>query len=174
VPGNTHPNTRIPGILYKLYISPAPDHVRDALRVLLRAGSLRASLALKLGRGLVGVLRPDKLVAYFRTATDLQEAALELGGDLAGIPAHGVPFTGSFRDHGLLSWGVDPPTEGEWLADRQSWRQWVTERLGRSLVVASGSNAPPVAPWQFAVYRLGLDGVSLSALSLESPAGSRP
>lgn len=154
------------GGTHKMYISPMPDLVRETLRTTLQASTLKKAVAFKTGRGPAGNLRPDKIVAYFERPEHMNEAARELTVLLAGTPAHGVPFSAAITDDGLLSWGVDPPADGAWLSDRESWRQWVTRSLGRSLAVARRCDSPPVPPWWYAVARLTVDGVSLEALSL--------
>jgi hypothetical protein len=158
---------------YKLYVSPAPSHVQETLRITLRAATLGTATVLKTGRGPAGALRPDKMVVYFERHEHMKEAARELTGLLAGTPTHGVPFSATITDDGLLSWGVDPPARGEWLADRESWRQSVTRTLARSLAIAGRCTAQPIEPWQFAVARLSVDGTPLEALSLEDPLRAR-
>jgi hypothetical protein len=126
-------------------------------------------VALKVGRGLPGLLRPDKLVVYFAARAPLVRFAKRLARDLAGVPPHGTPFTASLMRNGLLSWGWDPPVgkrDGT-LFQPKSWRQRVTEILGRSLAVADGTarESDGVRPWQFAVHRLGLEGVDPSTFA---------
>ncbi len=139
---------------YKLYVSPSLDALGEALASV--AGSLAGAhgvRAFKVAERLDGLCRPDKLVIYFDRLEDLQAGASRLREDLAGAPAHGVPFTAAITSDGLLSWGADPP-----LLDgaRASWRQWVTERLAEYLEAASGSE---IEPWQFALRRLRLAGI---------------
>jgi hypothetical protein len=158
--------------LYKLYVSPSPDQVRPALRTVLTATPLRSAVALKLGRGLPGLLRPDKMVVYFLTQAELLDAGRFLETALAGITPHGVPFSGTMTRDGLLSYGVDPASDVEALSDRESWRQRVTRLLGDSLATSHRSKAQPVPPWMFAVLRLTLEGVQLPDLSLHEQAPS--
>lgn len=146
---------------YKLYLSPAMDALETAVATV--AGSLATSRgvsAFKVGATLQGVCRPDKLVVYFNRLDDLQEAAVGLREQLAGCPAHGVPFTAAVTLDGLLSWGADPPAapvaNG---AGHRSWRMWVTERLAEYLVVARDAGRSELEPWQFALERLRLGGI---------------
>jgi len=153
------------GATHKLYLSPTPASVPVALAAVLSLRDRAAPLEVKAGRRLEGLLRPDKLVAYFPTAEGRQEAAERLQADIGGLPAHGVPFTApAGTGDGLLSWGVDA-APGAGLAGierRESWRAWVTARLGAALV--SGlAGAPGVDPVRFALDRLRLDGVDTSA-----------
>ncbi|MFZ2114048.1 MAG: hypothetical protein WAU77_10000 [Solirubrobacteraceae bacterium] len=139
---------------YKLYVSPSLSALGDALASV--SGSLAGAhgvRAFKVAERLDGLCRPDKLVVYFDRLEDLQAGAFRLRDELAGTPAHGVPFTAAITSDGLLSWGADPP-----LLDgaRASWRQWVTERLAEYLEATSGSG---IESWQFALRRLRLAGI---------------
>src|SRR5439155_4976616 len=108
--------------VYKLYVSARPECARDALLVAAPEVFRSRALALKTGAGLHGVLRPDKMVAYFRSHDDLADAAMRLRQQLRGLTAHGVPFTTSIGTDGLLSWGIDPPSaSGDDPVKRQSW-----------------------------------------------------
>lgn len=148
---------------YKLYVSPRPERIRDAFEVLVR--TLTAIPAtFKMGNSVTGLLRPDKLVAYFATREQLDEAASMMQRELAGCDAQGIPFTASIGESGLLSWGVDPP-ENEvvlrWL-QRNSWRLWVVQRLGGALAIAkSARTASAVEPSRFAVARIQRLGVDV-------------
>lgn len=149
-------------ITWKLYVSPRPEHVREAFHALVRVLAEIPGSQMKIGMDAAGLLRPDKLVAYFATKKDLDTAANTLANELRGCPAHGVPFTANVDAHGLLSWGADPPDSERalsWL-ERESWRLWVAKSLASALAIAKRSSKPPVAPWQFAmkrVRRLGVD-----------------
>ncbi len=151
---------------FKLYLSPVCDHLREALRASLSVRGLREAAVMKLGRGLGGLLRPDKLVAYFSSKDALFGAAAELRAELARMQAQGVPFSQALDDQGLLSWAIDPPAPDLLLEERESWRQWTVRRLASSLATAARSDGSTVPVWQFAVGRLGLSGVSATALSL--------
>jgi hypothetical protein len=147
---------------YKLYVSPRPERIADAFEVLVRTLSF-VPATFKMGNSAAGLLRPDKLVAYFGTREELEEAASMLRRELAGCDPHGVPFTAAADAGGLLSWGVDPP-ESEckvaWML-RMSWRSWIAQRLGGALSIAkTAHSAPAVEPWRFAlarIQRLGVD-----------------
>lgn len=147
------------GACYKLYVSPALEALPDAFAAI--AQTLRGApglSAFKLGRGLGGVCRPDKLVVYFDRLDDLHRAAEGLRGRLAGRAAHGVPFTAAVANDGLLSWGADPPHE--LAAGRSgSWRMWVVERLAEYLARERDSDRDGLEPWQFALERLRLAGI---------------
>ncbi len=150
-------------VTYKLYVSPQPERIRDAFEILVRVLSAFPRVQFKIGDSAAGLLRPDKLVAYFSTREDLDEAAAELRRELAGCEAHGVPFTAALDDTGLLSWGIDPPDDDralQWLG-QDSWRYWVVKRLGAAMAVAKLSRGGAVEPWQFAIARARRHGVDV-------------
>jgi len=147
---------------YKLYVSPQPSAVADSLRITAEVVRKRGAHALKVGADVHGLLRPDKLVAYFASFESLGEAAASLAPRLAGMPAHGVPFTAEITPDGVLSWGVDPPRQERELAwTGESWRLWVVGRLASALVAAkTASNADE--PWRYALERIALEGIDAS------------
>jgi hypothetical protein len=136
-----------------------PSALPDALAI---SGEVLHELrapTFKVGGDVHGLLRPDKLVAYFAGFDQLAEAADRLSARLAGLPAHGVPFTAEVSSDGLLSWGVDPPRQDQRLTSSgQSWRLWVVGRLAAALLAAR-SAATAHEPWRYALDRIGLDGV---------------
>jgi hypothetical protein len=140
----------------KLYVSPLPAAVPAILAATIAAAMEHRALALKVGTGSYGLLRPDKLVIYFARRDQLQAAAARLASALAGVPAHGVPFTAAVTSDGLLSWGADPPTHtgsGAGLVGRigsESWRSWLTTQLAAA-VVAGRRHAAQGAPERSAV-----------------------
>jgi hypothetical protein len=150
---------------YKLYISTAPQALRDALPTAIRVLEEFAVLQFKVGCDVLGVMRPDKLVAYFSTRDEMITCAGSMERSLCGLPAHGVPFTASLDDSGLLSWGTDPPSTEHLLhwQEKESWRLWVTNRLATSILAARDARVQDSEPWQFALERLRLDGVDTAA-----------
>jgi hypothetical protein len=149
---------------FKLYVSPRPEHIREAFAALARVLSSFPGSAFKIGNSAAGLLRPDKLVAYFSTQEELNAAARELQRELAGCDAHGVPFTAPFDDAGLLSWGIDPPANDralKWLG-RNSWRTWLAQRLAGALAIAKSTRGnAAVEPWRFAIARARRHGVDI-------------
>lgn len=117
---------------YKLYVSPRPEALVMAFPVIATLFASMDVRAFKVGRGIEGLIRPDKIVAYFDTRPHLDAVTAALGMALAGCPVQGVPFTAEAGADGLLSWGTDPPPGGDAL----SWRSWVTKRLAAALVAA--------------------------------------
>lgn len=151
----------LPPSLHKLYVSPDPRTVAEACHAvvaLMEEGD--GPLAVKVGRDLPSLLRPDKLVAYFDSEARMRRTAQALGRALAGMPAQGVPFTAPLDASGLLSWGVDSGAGGPLFGPLgvDSWRGWVTQRLAAALTTARASGSP-VSPVRFALDRLALDGV---------------
>jgi hypothetical protein len=132
----------------KLYVSPLPAAVPATLAASIAAATEHRALALKVGTGPYGLLRPDKLVIYFAHREHLQAAAARLATALDGVPAHGVPFTVAVTDDGLLSWGADPPTHaggrGDWVGrtGTESWRSWLTTQLAAAIVAGRQGNDP--------------------------------
>ncbi|MEO8378051.1 MAG: hypothetical protein ABI779_00160 [Acidobacteriota bacterium] len=150
-------------VTWKLYVSPRPEHIREAFSALVRVLAAIEGAQMKIGPDAAGLLRPDKLVAYFPYKEDLDLAASELGTELRGCPAHGVPFTAALDEQGLLSWGADPPDSARalsWL-DRESWRLWVAKTLAAALAIAKQAPAPALPPWQFALERARRHGVDV-------------
>lgn len=155
---------------YKLYLSPLACRLREAFRVWLGAVTAAGAFHFKLGSNVRGLLRPDKMVAYFGDRSALEEAAELIAQELSGCPAQGVPFTAELNCGALMSWGSDPPTEEAvppWLR-RQSWRQWVCNRLGAALAVAKHYESDAMLSWRFALERLRLDGVDVGNWAPES------
>lgn len=147
---------------YKLYVSPHPSMVAESLQITAEVVHKRRAHGLKVGADVHNLLRPDKIVAYFASFEDLGEAASSLAPRLAGVPAHGVPFTAEISADGLLSWGIDPPRQ-EWTltSEGESWRLWVVRRLASALVASrSASNAGE--PWRYALNRIALEGIDAS------------
>jgi hypothetical protein len=160
---------------YKLYVSPRCDHLRDAFWTVVEVLTEVGASGFKIGRDLYGILRPDKLVAYFPCHAKLAEAAHRLEKRLRGMSAHGVPFTSQIDIHGLLSWGMDPPASERLLAwHGPSWRRWITDQLAVALIAAQAAATQPVEPWQFAIGRLRLDGVDTMFWKPDTGLWDRP
>ena len=147
---------------FKLYVSPRPENIRDAFEAVVRVLADRG-VDFKIGPDAGGLLRPDKMVAYFASREEIDDVASALRARLAGCPAHGVPFTAGLDDDGLLSWGLDPPESERalsWLG-RESWRLWLATKLGAAIAFAKTSSRGAVEPWRFAVERVRRLGVDI-------------
>jgi hypothetical protein len=151
------------GPTYKLYVSPPVAALREAFAALVEVLSNSRATGFKVGADARGVLRPDKLVAYFVRFDDLAEVAEPLAQRLGAMPVHGVPFTAQIAGDGLLSWGMDPPREqpGAFGDEGQSWRIWVAHRLAAALLAARNAEQEAMPPWQFALQRLAMQGVDV-------------
>jgi hypothetical protein len=159
----TIPAQRVGDVGYKLYLSPAPAHVKDALRILIPAITAAGAHHFKMGSNVRGLLRPDKMVAYFGEKAALEEAAYRIAKELSGCPSQGVPFTVELDSGALISWASDPPSETAapvWLR-KQSWRQWICNRLASALMIAKREKSAAMPAWRFALERLRLEGVDV-------------
>lgn len=151
---------------YKLYLSPVPEALPEAFPAVAAALAAARALSFKVGADAAGLLRPDKLVAYFPDFESLAGAAGLLAERLAGTPPHGVPFTAEVGGDGLLSWGMDPPRRegGPGPRGEASWRLWLTHRLARALLALRDGDKTAATggeePWRLALERLRLEGVS--------------
>lgn len=145
------------GVTFKLYVSPTPEALANGgFAAVVSALSSTRAAQFKVGAGAAGLLRPDKLVAYFPDFETLAESVSRVRERLAGMPAHGVPFTAELGGNGLLSWGIDPPhAPGLARGSRESWRFWLARRLAQAMVSARGAREP----WRFAMERLELEGI---------------
>jgi hypothetical protein len=148
---------------YKLYVSPRPEQLPETFGTAVRLFIEMQVPAFKVVSTVGGILRPDKLVAYFQRSSDLRAAATQLADSLPRVTAHGVPFTATDDPTGLLSWGLDPPFGSGRLINRPiSWRRWLTDRLAAALVLAGTAPIPDREPWEFALRRLALAGVDVA------------
>ena len=141
----------------KLYIGLALEELPACLPPLAAELGRSRALQFKIGAELDGLLRPDKLVAYFPSKDALLATAQALRSIVAKRTVQAVPFTAEIETGGALSWGVDPANA--WFGERVSWRQWICEKLAVALIAARSGITETVAPWQFALERLELEGV---------------
>jgi hypothetical protein len=150
-------SSRPDGATFKLYVSPAPEALGEGFGAILDAFAAARAPHFKIGAGAAGLLRADKIVAYFPDFERLAGAADAIASRLGVVPVQGVPFTSEIAGDGLLSWGADPPA-GSGIGGRsESWRLWLTHRLARALLDARAAGA--AEPWRFAVERVRLEGV---------------
>ena len=152
-----------PGVIttsHKLYISPRPEALPEALGIIMETLASSETPQFKIGNDCYGLLRPDKLVAYFPSKESLFETAQILQARLEGLPVHGVPFTAEAGYDGLLSWGMDPRDISG--IEGLSWRHWITNRLAAGLLLGRDISEGAAEPWRFALERLQLEGVDPS------------
>ncbi|WP_342719866.1 hypothetical protein AAG068_27910 (plasmid) [Bacillus paramycoides] len=147
---------------FKLYISPfpKPSLIREVFQATADVLGDMNVQNFKIGQDVIGLLRPDKMVAYFSNFEDCEEAALRIRQKIEGTPAHGVPFTADFSNDGLLSWGMDPPIDMLW--GRFSWRLWIISQLTNFLFEAKLYPTTNVEPWKYALERLQNMGIDSS------------
>lgn len=138
--------------LCKLYVSPTPAALADAFPCIVDQFVEHRVRAFKVGRGVAGLLRPDKIVAYFDSFEHLFQVAGALETSLRGCGAQGVPFTCELGGDGLLSSGVDPHSD-----TTMSWRGWVTEQLAASLIASRRRGYEPVDAALAHIRRVGVD-----------------
>lgn len=137
----------------KLYVSPQPAAMA---RVFPRAVDVLAGAGVrsfKVGRGIEGLLRPDKLVAYFDDRAHLDAVARDIVRRLGRVPVQGTPFTCDAGGDGLVSWGIDPPASD----GPASWRAWITTRMAEAF--AQHSHLDRDARVAAVLGALAVDGV---------------
>lgn len=163
----------VPGPRYKLYVSPRPDNLRDALGVALGAFTEHEVPVFKVADDLYGVLRPDKLVAYFSSRSQLKSVVAELRRTAARLPAQGVPFTAACTQDGLLSWAVDPPQRADAHSGVSSWRGWLVGRMAQAMIQAQAEASwGPASVVDYVLRRLWLDGVDATTWAPLDTAGA--
>jgi hypothetical protein len=143
---------------YKLYVSPVLGDLPKVFAFAIEALAQADCPRFKLGRSVHGLLRPDKLVAYFSQLEALHRAAALIADSAGQAAAQGVPFSAPIDPAGLLSWGMDPPRFERVLEEQAelSWRQWLSERVAVYAVAARASGGEAQA---FVRHRIALDGV---------------
>lgn len=150
------------GTSCKLYVSPAVEAFPQIFPAVLEVATASV-MNFKIGSDSAGLLRPDKMVLYFRDQERLFAVATELASLLKGAAAHGVPFSAEITSDGLLSWGMDPPQSEKLLAwqEAESWRLWVARRLAAAMIAAQNDPHASMRPGQFARERLRHEGVDV-------------
>lgn len=150
------------GTACKLYVSPAVDAMSQVFPAVLEVASAQVG-HFKIGSDAAGLLRPDKMVLYFRDQEHLFAVASELASRLKGAAPHGVPFSAEITSDGLLSWGMDPPQSEKLLAwqEAESWRLWVVRRLAAAMIAAQSDAHSSMGPGEFARERLRHEGVDV-------------
>jgi hypothetical protein len=142
----------------KLYVSPSPASLRDAVMevVALLPDSLATNF--KMGASAYGLLRPDKLMIYFDNYNDMFDFAESLLPRIVGLSVQGVPFSASLDQSGILSWGIDPAEKeiGFGFHVDDSWRIWICNRLAAALTDAFDTVS---SPWIYALTKIWLAGI---------------
>ncbi|MBV8198226.1 MAG: hypothetical protein JO263_08825 [Candidatus Eremiobacteraeota bacterium] len=147
--------------IFKLYVSPAPYELAASFGAIGRALFDSRAFSWKAGNGVYGLLRADKIVAYFHDLADLHAAAAELQKNLGACVAQGVPFTSGIDDRGLLSWGIDRARSSDAVAsdESRSWRARLCDLMATALIQACSSPEGSAALADFALQRLRFEGI---------------
>ena len=144
-------------VSYKVYFSPVPRHLPEVFRLVRDAASVSEAHAMKIGGVLSAILRPDKLIVYFKNHANAYNFAQEMSLQLLTYDCHAVPFSYQVNpDNPLVSMGVDPPEEygGESL----SWRLYVTHKLSLAIHGARRTSAAGVMEYLHSYMRMiGVD-----------------
>jgi hypothetical protein len=143
----------------KLYVGLAFEELPQRLPAIVEALGRSKAQQFKIGAGLSGMLRPDKLVAYFPSKDALLDASRKVLPAVEDGAPHGVPFSAGIDPRGILSWGSDPLPEVS--GERMSWRQWICRKSAEALMIARDHASGDLPAWRFALERLRLDGVDI-------------
>lgn len=143
---------------FKLYISPSIACLPEAFSQVASVLSMTDTGQFKTGADAFGLVRSDKMIAYFESKQQLEQAAAALLPQLDGLCAHGVPFTASLDPPGVLSWARDP-SRLPFVNSSYSWRQWLTIRLSDHLSGCPDRGVDKRI--KFALNGLCLDGVDV-------------
>jgi hypothetical protein len=148
-----------------LYICPEPEGLPQALQTLVSIVADSKAIYFKVAGTATSILRPDKLVVYFRSLNDLIRMANKFAGLSPELRSQEAPFTARLDHQGLLSWGVDPNhhASGGWSSNGESWRLWVTNRLAAFIIAAQQSRPPIEDASAYALQRMQMDGVDVAS-----------
>ena len=137
-------NGRDRGLRVKLYVSPHPEALAASFPQVARLFARFKVPSFKVGRGLSGLFRPDKIVAYFDDHDSMAEVAAAIAAALKAREVQGVPFTAELGGgRGIVSWGTDPAADaGE---GPKSWRSVICAHLADAVLEARRTGAEPVA-----------------------------
>jgi hypothetical protein len=147
---------------FKLYISPMPDDLPEALPLVIGALTEFEADSFKIGGDVFSLLRADKLIAYFpQGRNQLLACAYALVDRLAGCRAQGTPFTADITGTGILSWGVDPPTGSPTVYGKEghSWRTFVAGRLASALLAGKSAHSSEKELLRYVFQRAKFDGI---------------
>jgi hypothetical protein len=143
----------------KLYVTPRIGSMPGILERTAEIIAENGAIGFKIGADLRGLLRPDKMVIYHSDLSRLSPLARQLASVLAPVRVCGVPFSAALAGDGLVSWGIDPETDGAGLRSDASWRYWICRAIAAALLAARAAEDPGMEPWEFAMRRISLEGV---------------
>lgn len=142
---------------YKVYVSPLPDDMPAVFKIVRGKLADSDAHAMKTGRVASAMLRPDKLIVYFRDISSALAFAGKLLGDTSSFAGHGVPFTYQLNGGtSLISVGVDPPGK---FGIENSWRRYVTDKLALAIQGAHRANAEDI--FEFIRTYMAMFGVDI-------------
>jgi hypothetical protein len=146
---------------FKLYISPAIEQIPRIFELAVRILSASDAFSFKIGSTIEGLIRPDKMVAYFYNKEAMMDVAGLLSKELDDVTAHSVPFTAQIDKSGVLSWGIDP-SDSEVLSSVEagSWRMKVTDQLALAIGQAQADQLDLPRAIQFVRTKLLTLGIS--------------
>lgn len=150
---------------YKLYVSPQPEFFRECCEVLAKFIPESTSFSFKLGVGLQGILRPDKIVVYFSSKNEMLAFAKKLIKNMDDIKAQAIPFTVQLDRKGLISWGVDPPrikTNIFW--EQSSWRVWLTSKIAHYIIQYKNSKVENLTIEEYIKHKLSWDNINSNTM----------
>ena len=147
-------------VTFKLYLCPGLEELPAAFPIIVDslAHSMEAPPPFKIGANVAGVLRPDRIVAYFARRDAAEAMAEDIARALGEMTSQPVPFTHEMDERGLVSLGIDPPAGRAIRAQEGSWRRWICRRLATHLHAAPESVSHMEAD-RFALARIALEGV---------------
>lgn len=134
--GNDSSSKKLRENEFKLYISPYCEDLPIIFEQLKKHVDKSGAHALKIGRNVESLLRPDKLILYFKKLSDTVRFGNLLLSNTFLNRAQGVPFTHPLDPNGLLSIGFDPPETIHWPYNKegQSWRLWVIGHVVKTIL----------------------------------------
>ena len=148
---------------YKLYISPRPDKVGSILDIIVPVLTEMNVPRFKYGVTVQDVLRPDKIVIYFKSYEEMFKLSETIIPLLQDFDVHGIPFSSQLDERGLISWGIDPPKNENKLQwqERESWRVWVSFRIANAILQARSESLDFETTFAFVLDKMASIGVNV-------------
>lgn len=137
---------------FDLYISPHPSALMATVAPIMEIIISTGPTVIKIGAGMLGMERPDKIIARYDQFKSLEKAASAISDICRGYPAHGASFTAAMESRGIVSWSpaVSPLPGG--------WRQWIAGNIASSILIARVMHAEESE--DYCIARLEAAGVN--------------
>jgi hypothetical protein len=121
---------------YKIYVSPHLDELPNVIRHIGETAVKFGAAATKIGTEVRTLLRPDKLLVYFRDLKKALSYGRYLDANINCNRTQAVPFSYPIGLSGLISIGFDPPTSVRWTYGLEggSWRLLVSTCIAETIV----------------------------------------